>query len=51
MHPIAVQTIDKDAKEDEAKQVNEASAFWMRPAKELTEDDYKGSTSTSWAAS
>ena len=41
MHPIRVQVQDKDGKEDEEKQVNEANAFWMRPAKELTEADYK----------
>ncbi len=41
MHPIRLQVQDKDGKEDEEKQVNEASAFWMRPAKELTEADYK----------
>ncbi len=41
MHPITLQTVDKDAKEDEAKQVNEATAFWTRSPKELTEDDYK----------
>jgi molecular chaperone HtpG len=41
MHPIRVQIADKEGKEDEEKQVNEATAFWMRPAKELTEADYK----------
>ena len=41
MHPIRVQTVDKDGKQDDEKQVNEASAFWMRPAKELGEADYK----------
>jgi len=41
MHPIRVQVRDKDGKEDEEKQVNEASAFWMRPAKDLKPDDYK----------
>jgi molecular chaperone HtpG len=41
MHPILLQAIDKDGKEDEQSQVNEATAFWMRPAKELSEDDYK----------
>ena len=41
MHPIRVQITDKEGKEDEEKQVNEATAFWMRPAKELTEADYK----------
>ena len=38
MHPIRVQVTDKEGKEDEEKQVNEATAFWMRPAKELTEE-------------
>jgi molecular chaperone HtpG len=42
MHPIRLQVADKDGKEDEEKQVNEATAFWMRPAKELSQDDYKG---------
>jgi len=41
MHPIRVQVRDKDGKDDEEKQVNEASAFWMRPAKDLKPDDYK----------
>ena len=41
MHPIRVQVRDKDGKEDEEKQVHEAAAFWMRPAKELKLDDYK----------
>jgi len=41
MHPIRVQVRDKDGKEDEEKQVNEATAFWMRPAKDLKPDDYK----------
>jgi molecular chaperone HtpG len=41
MHPITLQTVDKDAKEDEAKQVNEATAFWTRSPKDLTEADYK----------
>ena len=41
MHPIRVQVTDKEGKEDEEKQVNEATAFWMRPAKELSEADYK----------
>jgi molecular chaperone HtpG len=41
MHPIRLQAVDKDGKEDEEKQVNEATAFWTRPAKELTEADYK----------
>ncbi len=41
MHPIRVQVRDKDGKEDEEKQVNEATAFWMRPAKDLSEADYK----------
>ena len=41
MHPIRVQVTDKEGKEDEEKQVNEATAFWTRPAKELTDADYK----------
>jgi len=41
MHPIRLQVADKDGKQDEEKQVNEATAFWMRPAKELGESDYK----------
>lgn len=41
MHPIRLQVADKDGKEDEEKQVNEATAFWMRSAKELSQDDYK----------
>lgn len=41
MHPILVQVQDKDGKQDEEKQVNEATAFWMRPAKDLSEADYK----------
>jgi molecular chaperone HtpG len=38
--PLQV-TTTRSGKEDEEKQVNEATAFWTRPAKELTEDDYK----------
>jgi molecular chaperone HtpG len=41
MHPIRVQVRDKDGKQDEEKQVNEATAFWMRPAKDLKPEDYK----------
>ena len=41
MHPIRVQVRDKDGKEDEEKQVNEATAFWTRPAKDLKPEDYK----------
>ncbi len=41
MHPIRVQVRDKDGKQDDEKQVNEATAFWTRPAKELKAEDYK----------
>jgi molecular chaperone HtpG len=41
MHPILLQSVDKDGKQDESKQVNEATAFWMRSPKELKDDDYK----------
>ncbi|HRI08162.1 MAG TPA: molecular chaperone HtpG [Nannocystaceae bacterium] len=43
MHPITLLARDKDGAQDgDVKQVNEASAFWARSPKELTEDDYKG---------
>ena len=43
MHPITLRAIDKDGAEDgEVGQINEASAFWARSPKELTDDDYKG---------
>lgn len=42
VHPILLQVTDDKGKVDvDGKQVNEATAFWMRPARELGDDDYK----------
>ncbi|MCB9749366.1 MAG: molecular chaperone HtpG [Myxococcales bacterium] len=42
MHPIELTAIKDDGEADgETKQINEASAFWAREPKELTEEDYK----------
>jgi molecular chaperone HtpG len=42
MHPIVLQTVADDGtpSEGEPRQINEASAFWARPARDLTEQDY-----------
>lgn len=42
VHPIILKVIDDKGKtEVDGKQVNDATAFWTRPAKDLTDDDYK----------
>ena len=42
VHPIVLKVIDDKGKtEVDGKQVNDATAFWTRPAKDLTDDDYK----------
>lgn len=42
VHPIQLKVVDdKGGTEVDGKQINDATAFWTRPAKELTEDDYK----------
>ncbi|MCA9689985.1 MAG: molecular chaperone HtpG [Myxococcales bacterium] len=41
-HPIELRAIKEDGEADgEAKQINEASAFWTRNPKDLGDDDYK----------
>lgn len=42
VHPILLTVIDdKGNAEGDEKQINEATAFWMRSPKELTDGDYK----------
>jgi len=42
MHPIKLAVRDAEGAPDgEERQINEASAFWARSPKELSEDDYK----------
>ncbi|HEY8376669.1 MAG TPA: molecular chaperone HtpG [Nannocystis sp.] len=42
VHPILLKVVDDKGKVDvDGKQVNEATAFWMRTPRELTDDDYK----------
>jgi molecular chaperone HtpG len=41
VHPINLKVVDdKGNTEVDGKQINEATAFWMRPVKDLTEADY-----------
>ncbi|MCY1004761.1 molecular chaperone HtpG [Nannocystis pusilla] len=41
VHPILLKVVDdKGNTEVDGKQVNDATAFWMRPARELTDADY-----------
>jgi len=41
MHPIQLQMLDDGINDGDSEQINEASAFWTRSPKDLSEDDYK----------
>ncbi|MCB9568574.1 MAG: molecular chaperone HtpG [Myxococcales bacterium] len=41
MHPIKLQVLGDGKPTGDAQQVNEASAFWTRSPKDLSDDDYK----------
>jgi len=42
MHGISLQMLDEDGKPDgDAEQINEASAFWTRSPKDLSDEDYQ----------
>ena len=41
MHPIQLIEIDEEGKLSDPEQINAASAFWARSAKDLSEDDYQ----------
>jgi len=41
MHPITLQMLEDGSNDGESSQINEASAFWTRSPRDLTEEDYQ----------